>query len=66
MEKGVTFRSDTDTEVLVQLIEYIQMKKNLDLLTAVQLALCIRWPKYWSFSVSLCSESSGLISFRID
>ena len=38
-EKGVTFRSDTDTEVLVQLIEYIQHKKNLDLLTSVQLAL---------------------------
>ena len=37
--KGLTFRSDTDTEVLVQLIEYIQTKKNLDLLTAVQLAL---------------------------
>ena len=37
--KGVTFRSDTDTEVLVQLIEYIQVKKNLDLLTAVQVAL---------------------------
>ena len=37
--KGVTFRSDTDTEVLVQLIEYIQNKKNLDLLTAVQVAL---------------------------
>lgn len=37
--KGVTFRSDTDTEVLVQLIEYIQQRKNLDLLTAVQLAL---------------------------
>src|SRR5574344_1691826 len=36
---GVKFRSDTDTEVLVQLIEYIQLKKNLDLLTAVQLAL---------------------------
>ena len=33
------FRSDTDTEVLVQLIEYIQQRKNLDLLTAVQLAL---------------------------
>ena len=28
--------------------------------------LRIRWPKYWSFSVSLCSEYSGLISFRID
>ena len=38
-EKGVTFRSDTDTEVLVQFVEYVQMKKNLDLLTAVQLVL---------------------------
>lgn len=36
---GVKFRSDTDTEVIVQLVEYIQLKKNLDLLTAVQLAL---------------------------
>ena len=39
IDKGVTFRSDTDTEVLVQLIEYIQNRKNLDLLTAVQVAL---------------------------
>ncbi len=37
--KGVHFSSDTDTEVLVQLIEYIQVTKNLDLLTAVQVAL---------------------------
>ena len=31
-------------------------------------ALHIRWPKYWtfSFSISLSSEYSGLISFRID
>ena len=31
-------------------------------------ALCIRWPKYWSFSFSISpsSEYSGLISFRID
>ena len=31
-------------------------------------ALHIRWPKYWSFSFSICpsSEYSGLISFRID
>ena len=30
--------------------------------------LCIRWPKYWSFSFCLSpsSEYSGLISFRID
>jgi len=33
-----------------------------------ELALPIRWPKYWSFSfsISLSSEYSGLISFRID
>ena len=37
--KGVSFRSDTDTEVLVQLVEYIMERKNLDLLTAVQVAL---------------------------
>ena len=37
--KGVKFISDTDTEVLVQLIEYIREQKNIDLLTAVQLAL---------------------------
>ena len=28
-------------------------------------ALCIRWPKYWSFSISLSNEYSGLISFSI-
>ena len=30
--------------------------------------LCIRWPKYWSFSFSISpsNEYSGLISFRID
>ncbi|MGN0069009.1 MAG: glutamine--fructose-6-phosphate transaminase (isomerizing) [Prevotella sp.] len=39
ISKGVKFRSETDTEVLVQLIEYIQKKKELDLLTAVQVAL---------------------------
>ena len=27
------------------------------------LALCIRWPKYWSFSISPSNEYSGLISF---
>ena len=28
--------------------------------------LHIRWSKYWSFSISLSNEYSGLISFRID
>ena len=31
-----------------------------------ELALCIKWPKYWSFSISPSNECSGLISFRID
>ena len=33
-----------------------------------ELALCIRWPKYWSFSLSISpsNECSGLISFRTD
>ena len=33
-----------------------------------ELALCIRWPKYWSFSfnISPSKEYSGLISFRMD
>ena len=35
---------------------------------SAELALLIRWPEYWSFnfSISLSSEYSGLISFRID
>ena len=37
--KGVIFKSSTDTEVLVQLIEFFQLSNHLDLLTAVQLAL---------------------------
>lgn len=37
--KGYVFKSSTDTEVLVQLIEYFKVTNNLDLLTAVQLAL---------------------------
>ena len=28
--------------------------------------LCLRWPKYWSFSFSSSNESSGLTSFRIN
>ena len=35
-----------------------------------ELAPCIRWPKYWSFSfsfsISNSNEYSGLISFRVD
>ena len=35
---------------------------------SIELFLCIRWPKYWSFSFSISpsNEYSGLISFRMD
>lgn len=39
MEKGVDFKSNTDTEVLVQLIDYIKNTRNCDLLSAVRTAL---------------------------
>ena len=29
-------------------------------------AVCIRWPKYWGFSISPSNEFSGLISLKID
>ena len=28
--------------------------------------VCIRWPRYWSFSINPSNEYSGLIFFRID
>ncbi len=39
MKKGIHFHSDTDTEVLVQMIDYIHTSHRVDLLTAVQLVL---------------------------
>ena len=62
-------------------IESVMLSNNLILcclllLTSIRVfsneslhqALCIRWPKYWSFSFSIspCSKYSGLISFRSD
>ena len=36
--------------------------------SSIESALCIRWPKYWSFSFSISpsNEYSGLVSFRMD
>ena len=31
-----------------------------------ELAIPIRWPKYWNFSINPSNEYSGLISFKID
>ena len=39
IENGYTFNSETDTEVLIQLIEFVKKTNHVDLTTAVQLAL---------------------------
>lgn len=39
IQKGYSFQSETDTEVLVQLIEYIKTSNKVDIITAVRLAL---------------------------
>ena len=39
IRQGYTFSSDTDTEVVVQLIEFIKESENVDLQTAVKMAL---------------------------
>ncbi len=39
VSKGFTFKSETDTEVLVNLIQYVQDTQKVDLTTAVRLAL---------------------------
>ena len=38
-QEGFAFKSETDTEVLVQLIEYVKVSNRVDIITAVQLAL---------------------------
>src|SRR5574340_431039 len=55
------------------LILYHPLLLPLSVLSSIRVfstesVLCIRWPKYWSFSfsISLSNEYSGLISFRID
>ena len=51
-----------------QLTRYSQQQLTGHNVTCSELAVCIRWPKYWSFSfsISLSNEYSGFISFRID
>ena len=41
------------------------LSQHQGLFQALIQVLCIRWPKYWSFSISPSNEYSGLISFRI-
>ena len=69
--------SNSTTELMVMLSNQIILCHPLYLLPSIfpsirvfsnELALCIRWPKYWSFSFSISSsnEYSELISFGTD
>ena len=69
--------SSTNSQNLLKLtpIELVMPSNHLILCCPLLLrvfskesVLCIRWPKYWSFSfsLSLSNEYSGLTSFRID
>ena len=48
------------------LIPFSSFLQSFPAVFSNELALHIRWPKYWSFSVSPPNEYSVLISFRID
>ena len=49
-------------------MEYISLHRYIKNRPSNELTLCMRWPKYWSFSfsVSPSNEDPGLISFRMD
>ena len=60
---------------IVILVNYLILCHHLLILPSIfpsirvisnELAICIRWAMYWSFSISPSNEYSGLISFRID
>ena len=76
-----TCMSITNSWSLLKLIELVMPYNHLDLCRSVLLlpsvfpsisvfsndfVLHIRWPKYWSFSISPFNEYSGLISFRME
>ena len=70
----------TEQEISIELVmpsKHLMLCRPLLLLTSIspnvrvfsnESALCIRWPKYWSFSFNFSpsSEHPGLISFRMD
>ena len=61
--KGFTFRSETDTEVLLQLIEYTQIKYKVDLASAVRTALKKAIGAY-AIAVIDCKEPGTIVAAR--
>ena len=52
----------------VRILEWVTISFSSIGVFSNESVLCIRWPKYWSFSLSInhSNEYSGLISFRMD
>ena len=81
-QRLVHWVSDTNPNTLFSVIPFSSCLQSLKKIFSIFLtlkkpsirvfsndsALCIRWPKYWSFSFSISpsNEYSGLISFRMD
>ena len=61
--RGFTFKSNTDTEVLVQLIEYVRQTNDVDLFHAVQLALTQVVGAY-AIAVIECNNPDTIIAAR--
>jgi glucosamine--fructose-6-phosphate aminotransferase (isomerizing) len=63
INRGYSFKSDTDTEVLANLIEYIYLKGNVDAVTAVELALSKVIGAY-GLVIACADEKDHLIAVR--
>ena len=68
--KFMTFESVMPSNHLILCHSLLLLPSNFPRIrvSSNESVLCIRWPKYWSFSFSICpsNEYSGLISFRTD
>ena len=53
---------------LIILLPFPAFKNPINTVFSSESVLCIRWPKYWSFSFSISpsNEYSGLICFKMD
>jgi glucosamine--fructose-6-phosphate aminotransferase (isomerizing) len=58
--KRVCFHSDTDTEVLVNLIEEVQKKENIKLGKAVQIAL----NQVWAYAIAVFDKKNQMKLLR--
>ena len=68
--KHLSFESVMPSSRLIFCLPFLLVPSNFPSIWifSSKFAVCIRWPKYWSFNFSIrpSNECSGLISFRVD